>query len=126
MDELDERLERVYAARTREELASLTADLPSLAAPAHVERRSRQRAELRAHLASFVLVNALLVAIWAATGADYFWPIWPILGWGIGIASHASEALLGVRAPFGGHCGRRHAHHRHGAHRALSVGPQAR
>jgi hypothetical protein len=28
---------------------------------------------------------ALLVAIWAMTGADYFWPMWPALGWGIAL-----------------------------------------
>ena len=27
--------------------------------------------------------------IWAASGAGYFWPIWVILGWGIGIVFHA-------------------------------------
>ncbi|MBA3437053.1 MAG: XRE family transcriptional regulator, partial [Thermoleophilaceae bacterium] len=28
---------------------------------------------------------ALLVAIWALTGEGYFWPVWPALGWGIGL-----------------------------------------
>ena len=27
------------------------------------------------------------IAIWAATGMGYFWPMWPILGWGIGVFS---------------------------------------
>jgi len=31
----------------------------------------------------------LLVVIWAASGAGYFWPIWGIGGWGIGLAAHA-------------------------------------
>ena len=31
----------------------------------------------------FVAVSALLIAIWALTGAGYFWPIWPIAGWGL-------------------------------------------
>jgi hypothetical protein len=39
---------------------------------------------------------ALLVVIWALTGMGYFWPIWPAVGWGIGILSHGSAAL---RAP---------------------------
>jgi hypothetical protein len=25
----------------------------------------------------------LLVSIWVLTGAGYFWPVWPMLGWGI-------------------------------------------
>jgi 2TM domain len=33
-------------------------------------------------------VNAFLVGIWAMTGGGYFWPIWLILGWGIGVFFH--------------------------------------
>ena len=54
-------------------------------------RRLRKKAEFRSHLTSYVLVNALLVGIWAVTGQGYFWPIWPILGWGVGIGFHAWE-----------------------------------
>ena len=54
-------------------------------------RRLRKKAEFRSHLTSYVLVNALLVGIWAITGQGYFWPIWPILGWGVGIGFHAWE-----------------------------------
>jgi hypothetical protein len=35
-------------------------------------------------------VNAFLVAIWAVTSdGTLFWPIFPILGWGIGLVFHA-------------------------------------
>jgi hypothetical protein len=51
-------------------------------------RRVRAKREFRQHLGVYVIVNLALVGIWAATGADYFWPIWPILGWGIGILFH--------------------------------------
>ncbi len=41
--------------------------------------------------------SAVLIGIWLAVGltagAWYFWPVWPILGMGIGAVSHA----LGVR-----------------------------
>jgi 2TM domain len=37
----------------------------------------------------YVFVNVLHVAIWAATGAGFFWPIFPAFGWGIGLASNA-------------------------------------
>jgi class 3 adenylate cyclase len=47
-------------------------------------------------LTVYVLVNVLLIAIWAASGAGYFWPIWPILGWGIGVAGHAAPVIAGV------------------------------
>ena len=54
-------------------------------------RRLRKKAEFRSHLVSYVIVNIGLVVIWALGDRDYFWPIWPILGWGIGIAFHAWE-----------------------------------
>jgi hypothetical protein len=31
------------------------------------------------------LVTLLLIAVWALTGADYFWPIWPMLGMSIAL-----------------------------------------
>jgi len=40
------------------------------------------------HLLVYVLVNALLVVIWLSTGRGYFWPIWSIVGWGIGLVAH--------------------------------------
>ncbi len=43
------------------------------------------------HLTVYLLVNVFLVGIWAASGGGYFWPIWPILGWGVGIGFHAWE-----------------------------------
>ena len=55
--------------------------------------RLKRKAEFRSHLTSYVLVNAALVVIWAVTSGtgSYFWPIWPILGWGVGIGFHAWE-----------------------------------
>jgi hypothetical protein len=42
------------------------------------------------HARSYVLVNLLLVAIWAVTmPGGYFWPVWPLLGWGVGLVGHA-------------------------------------
>jgi hypothetical protein len=47
------------------------------------------------HLVVYVTVNAFLVFIWAATSSDGFWPIWPMLGWGIGVASHGAAVIAG-------------------------------
>jgi len=52
-------------------------------------RRLNAKREFRVHLGVFLLVNTMLIVIWAVTGAGYFWPIWPIGGWGIGLALHA-------------------------------------
>ena len=58
-------------------------------------QRIRSKRELRVHLTVYVAVNALLVLIWAMTGAGYFWPLWPILGWGIAIVIHAVTVYQG-------------------------------
>jgi hypothetical protein len=51
--------------------------------------RLRKKSEFRAHALSYVLVNGFLVIIWAVTGASFFWPVFLIAGWGIGLAFHA-------------------------------------
>ena len=42
----------------------------------------------QAHGATFVVVNAMFIAIWAAVGGGYFWPIWPIISWGPAVGFH--------------------------------------
>ena len=54
------------------------------------------RQSFKIHLSLYLLVNVLLIGIWAASGGGYFWPIWPILGWGIGLAAHAAPLIAGV------------------------------
>lgn len=52
-------------------------------------RRLEERREFWTHLTAYVLVNAVLVAIWfVATPDTLFWPVFPIIGWGIGIVFH--------------------------------------
>ena len=52
-------------------------------------RRLKANGEFKVHLLAYVLVNAFLVVIWAVSGANFFWPVFPILGWGIGLVFHA-------------------------------------
>jgi hypothetical protein len=85
-DELEERLESALGASTLVELDRAVADLPA-APPAP------PRPELPL---TYLAVSALLVAIWALTGAGYFWPIWPILGWGA--CEWPRLARVGLRA----------------------------
>lgn len=60
---------------------------------ARAVRRLKTQADFRTHLLMYLLVNIGLVVIWVVTGAGFFWPIFPILGWGVGIAAHAWEAF---------------------------------
>jgi hypothetical protein len=63
---------------------------------AHVEhRRKRRRREqqmrmsLRIHAGVFVFIQLLLVTTWVVTGAGFPWFVFPLLGWGAGLAAHA-------------------------------------
>jgi class 3 adenylate cyclase len=92
-DDLSERVETAYGVRTLSELEALTADLPSAPQPARPRRRSALETSVRIHLTVYLVVNVMLIGIWAATGGGYFWPIWSILGWGIGVGCHAAPLL---------------------------------
>jgi hypothetical protein len=40
------------------------------------------------HLVVYILVNAaLLIVNWLAT-PEVWWALWPLLGWGVGVAAH--------------------------------------
>lgn len=52
-------------------------------------RRADMKLAFRSHLLAYGVVNAGLVAINLATSPGHFWAIWPMIGWGIGLAAHA-------------------------------------
>ncbi len=57
-------------------------------------KRLKDKREFWQHVVIYVLVNSLLVVVWAVTNeGTYFWPMWPLLGWGIGLAMHAWETF---------------------------------
>jgi 2TM domain-containing protein len=59
-------------------------------------KRLRKRRDLGTHALVFVLVNAFLVGIWLMTGdGGFFWPIFPMAGWGIGLAMNAWDVWRG-------------------------------
>jgi hypothetical protein len=57
-------------------------------------RRADMKLAFRSHLMAYVIVNAGLVAINLLTSDDYFWFIWPMLGWGIGLAAHGVTVYM--------------------------------
>lgn len=52
-------------------------------------QRLKKKRDFKTHVLVYVAVNAFLVVIWAVTSAGFFWPIFPILGWGIGVLANA-------------------------------------
>ena len=48
---------------------------------------AKRRAAFKWSFSIYVFVNAFLVGVWyfSSGSGTYFWPVWPMLGWGIGI-----------------------------------------
>jgi hypothetical protein len=109
-EELSERLEQVYQARTLDQLFSLTNDLPDPEPHPHLPEHLPQLQtvvpgrgrSLVFDATAYAVVNVVLVAVWAATGGGYFWPIWPIVVWGVLVAVHAVSVFRGSRGDGGG------------------------
>ncbi len=97
-DEYEHRVQAAFAARSTADLWHLVDDLPlgQLRRNDPQRRAARQRAArlgVRIHLAAYLTMVAIVLTVWLAVGltagAWYFWPIWPILGAGIGVVGHA-------------------------------------
>ena len=78
-----------------DESSTLPADDQGLRTEA-LDRLKRKRYFLN-HLLVFVMVTASLWVIWAVTGRGFPWPIFPMVGWGLGLAFHGFDAF---RRPF--------------------------
>lgn len=105
-EELDERLDVAYAARTVGELDALTHDLPAGAGtpPAAPRSRALDRPGARERtlhaIGLVVLVNVACNAIWLATGAGgSWWPKWVLLATVLRLAFQ----LWAVLGPGGDH-----------------------
>ena len=106
MPEYERRVQTAFAAQITTELRALVGDLP-----VHQLRRDdpRRRAarhaaarlSVRLHLAAYLLMVVIVLTVWLAValsaGAWYFWPVWPILGAGIGVIGHAVPIRLATR-----------------------------
>jgi hypothetical protein len=112
MDEYETRLQATFAAHTTAELRQLVADLPlgQLRRNDPQRRAARGRAArlgVRIHLGAYLAMVVIVLTVWLAVGltagAWYFWPIWPILGAGVGLASHAIPVRLAVPGLRGAH-----------------------
>jgi hypothetical protein len=105
MDEYETRLQATFAAHTTAELRQLVADLPlsrlrRTDPQRQAARRRAARMGVRIHLGAYLAMVVIVLTVWLAVGltagAWYFWAIWPILGAGIGLASHAIPVRLAV------------------------------
>jgi 2TM domain len=64
-------------------------------------KRIKAKNDFKIHLVVYLAVNTMLVVIWAFTNAGqpfpqgFFWPIFPIVGWGIGVVINGYVAYRG-------------------------------
>jgi fatty acid desaturase len=63
-------------------------------ARAAARKRLQKRRDFGAHLVAYVVINAMLIGIWAVTGAGYFWPAWVLFGWGVGLVLNAWDVYF--------------------------------
>jgi hypothetical protein len=93
-------VERSSAAQPPAENGAETPAEAELARPEDIERAQavkdlKRRRDFAGSVGGWASVSAITTGVWFATGADgYFWPIWPMLGIGIGVVSQAA-ALWG-------------------------------
>lgn len=56
----------------------------------------RERRDFFIHLSIYLAVNAMLIVVWLWDDpGEFFWPLFPLVGWGIGIAVHAFTVFRG-------------------------------
>jgi 2TM domain len=67
----------------------MTEDLKRLA-----RRRAGAKLGLYIHAGVYVAVNAFLAAVQLQTTPQIHWNLWPLAGWGLGLAIHAAAVLV--------------------------------
>lgn len=52
-------------------------------------KRLHAKRNFASHIVSYIVISLFMVAIWWFSGRGYFWPVYVILGLGIGLAIEA-------------------------------------
>lgn len=66
----------------------------------HLWHLAQKRVSFRNHLAVYIVVNLFFWVLWFITGAeihnegDMPWPVWPMVGWGIGVLLHFTGVYI--------------------------------
>ena len=52
--------------------------------------------DFQAHVGAYLVTNTVFVLIWARHQRGFFWPVYPLVGWGLGLSfQHFSAVLRG-------------------------------
>jgi hypothetical protein len=116
MQELDERLGRVYGAKTYAELRPLLVDLPPGASAGDADgrspdgRRARRAGTRRRPRSGYAVLNALCWAMWGISVAtssrhnlEGLWPLWLTLLWGLALLRRRPTCSGRTHGREGGH-----------------------
>jgi hypothetical protein len=85
LEETEQRLGAVYAAKYLDELGKLTADLPP-----EQHAPGRFPAPLLIHAGIVAVLAVVIIAHWSVSGAVFFWPVIPLFWLGLSLAAHAA------------------------------------
>ena len=55
---------------------------------------SQQQKGFKSHLFTFIVINGFLVILNLVVSPGYFWAIYPILGWGLGLLLHGMKVYI--------------------------------
>jgi len=58
----------------------------------HARERVKKRKKFYSHVVTWVVMSVFFILLNLVT-TDYFWAIFPILGWGIGVAFHGIQVF---------------------------------
>jgi hypothetical protein len=99
LGEFEERTQAALSARVRGDLHPLLDDLPDLGEPAPSGPPVRPKPprhgllahqDVRVHVYLWLVLAGFLLVIWAGTGFNGVWPIFPIAGTGLPLAVHVA------------------------------------
>lgn len=66
----------------------------------HLWEIAKRRASFKYHLLCYILFNAFFWVLWTFNGQHGYshnglpWPVWPMMGWGIGVLFHFLGAYV--------------------------------
>ena len=119
LDEFNDRVGEAYTARTDVELDHVLRELPRQPAASPEPQRPgwTNRRRMSGAVTHWATLNGLLIAIWAASGAGYFWPIWVLIPTSFVLL----RRVAGTREPVTER--RRHHRHHHHHHATRDANP---
>ena len=57
-------------------------------------KRLKAKRDFQMHVGAYLIVNAMLVGIWAFSGRGSFWPVWVMAFWGVGLVLNGWSAYF--------------------------------